>query len=100
MSCRYPRVRKTTAEKLYVALMMVEEGEFDPAVVERAQSILTETLWDDDVTAARLERNKICDLLGVPAPKMKANSGAVKKEKAKDDLDSYRDLVDRALGGY
>lgn len=67
---KYPRVRKFTAEKLYVALLSLEDV-FPEDVGSAVDAILTETKWDDDVKAARLERNKICDLLGIPKPKLK-----------------------------
>lgn len=99
---RFPRVRKFTAEQFYVGLMTVD-GQIDPGTIEQVHEILTETLWDGDLTAARVERNKICDLLGVAKPKVTAAGAAAAagpKKKEKDDLDSYRDLVDRAMGGY
>jgi len=96
---KYPRVRRFTAEALYVALVMVEDT-MDRPTVEAVQSILQETLWDDNVATARVQRNKICDLLGVAKPKTKAaNAAAAAKKKEADDLDSYRDLVERAHGG-
>lgn len=95
---RYPRVRKFTAEKMYVALVIAESA-FEPESLAQVQTILTETLWDGDVAVARIERNKLCDLLGVAKPKTKIPAKKV-VDKVEDDLDSYRDLVDRMQGGY
>eukprot|EP00041_Stephanoeca_diplocostata_P031627 m.989891 g.989891 ORF g.989891 m.989891 type:complete len:1244 (-) comp23999_c0_seq3:287-4018(-) len=94
---KYPRVRKFTAEKLYVALLSLEDV-FPEDVGSAVDDILTETRWDDDVKEARIERNKICDLLGIPKPKLKAKASTAPQAQVRDDLDSYRDLVDRT--GY
>lgn len=79
---RYPRVRKTTADKLYEALLTYDDVvEDDPTMItgdtdneesrlEQVMSILSETEWDAKDLAKDVKpiRNKLCDLLGVPAP--------------------------------
>ena len=95
---KYPRVRKLTAEKLYTGLMAV-----DDIIPEESESnvsdILTNTLWDGNITAARGQRNLICDMAGVARPKTKAKVNVQDATRPQaDDLDSYRDLVDRT--GY
>lgn len=89
-------MRKFTAEKLYVAMMTIDDDELVEELAQ-ASEILTVTTWDGEITAARTQRNLICDLLGLPKPKVKAKA-AKPKAPEKDDLDSYRDLVDRS--GY
>ena len=66
---QYPRVRKTTASKLFEALinytdeMFEKEEDYDECV-----QLLTETLWDQPVDKIRPIRNRICDLTKTPKP--------------------------------
>ena len=98
LSHKWPRVRRFVAEKLYLALMAAEDVVPEEALDE-VNDILTETLWDDAIAVARERRNRISDLVGLPRPTVRKNAGAVKPAaKPADDLDSYRDLVERT--GY
>ena len=99
---RYPRVRKLTAEKLYIGLMSAD-GAVPEEAEDEVSDILTSTHWDAELTQARGQRNRICQMVGVEPPKLKAKTPAAAaasaaKAKAKDDLASYQDLVDRT--GY
>lgn len=99
---RYPRVRKLAAEKIFTGLMAVEDV-VPEEHEEEVNEILESTLWDGDVKEARPRRNRICELVGVAVPKLKvkaktAGGEAAAAAKVKDDLESYRDLVDRS--GY
>merc|ERR1719154_615519 len=66
---KFPRVRKSTAEKLYEALLtfsdrdIVQEDNLDTVM-----EILTESQWDDSIENLRPIRNKFCELAGVPPP--------------------------------
>lgn len=64
---RFPRVRRESADKLYVALLA------DDAVlgdhVAAFTAALTEADWDVPVAAARATRNGLLDMLGMPKPK-------------------------------
>ncbi|CAG5136570.1 unnamed protein product [Candidula unifasciata] len=65
---RYPRVRKTTADKLYEALLT-----YDDAVPEEnsaeVMAILSDTIWDtQELAEIREKRNTLCDLLGIKRP--------------------------------
>jgi len=66
---KFPRVRKSTAEKMYEALLTFSENEIvADENMEAVMELLSDTQWDDSVEALRPIRNKICDLAGVPAP--------------------------------
>jgi len=66
---KFPRVRKSTAEKMYEALLTFSENDIIPDEnLEEVMELLSDTQWDDSVEKLRLIRNKICELAGVPAP--------------------------------
>lgn len=99
---KFPRVRKATAEKMYLALMAV-----DPFVeqekMDAALALLTDTVWDGPLEPARAARNAFCGLLDVPQPVAKGGAKANAAPSpapgaagaAAATLESYRDLVDR-----
>lgn len=96
---RFPRVRKATAEQLYLRLMELEDMSDDSH--EGALEKLSGVVWDDDdLKKVREERDTIAKLLGVTAPTA-ASSSNIKGEtrrQASDDLESYASLVKEA--GY
>jgi hypothetical protein len=64
-------VRKTTAVKLYEALVLYGECGVIPAEnLDEVMSILISTNFQQDVEVVRPTRNKICNLMGVPVPKI------------------------------
>jgi len=66
---KFPRVRKSTAEKMYEALLTFTENEIVPEEnLEAVMELLSDTQWDDCVDTLRPIRNKVCELSGVPAP--------------------------------
>ena len=116
---RFPKVRKATADQLYVHLITFGDlGELDPipraddeellieevdksmeAGDERHEfvmSVLMETAWLDDLEGhAKPARAKLLDAYGLPPPKVTA--GVVSVAKPKDE-DTYMELV--AEAGY
>lgn len=93
---KYPRVRRATADQLYIAIVTYDDL-VDAANLDEVMIALSETMWDADINEVRLIRNNLCQLLGVPPPK--ALGKPVKQAAAKTDtFSSYQDLVDRA--GY
>lgn len=63
-------VRRTTASKLYEALLLYGEYSVIPAEnLDEVMTILNDTNWQQDVDVVKPTRNKICDLMGVPVPK-------------------------------
>lgn len=98
--CVLAQVRKTTADQLYITLVTYDDI-LDAAVSDDVITVLSDTLWDGDITSVRDHRNRLCDLLRLPVPKLvapTATAAAAKKSKTVDKLASYRDLVERA--GY
>jgi len=68
---KYPRIRKSTATKLFEALQinphLIEDENDDK--LEEIDKILGQTTWDiSTVDQLRPLRNKLCELLGVPPP--------------------------------
>ncbi|XP_050391441.1 tubulin-specific chaperone D [Patella vulgata] len=70
---RYPRVRKTTANKLYEALLMYDDVISDE-IIEEVQTTLCDTDWDLPVDQLRPIRNNLCDLMGVNIPVIKGQT--------------------------
>ncbi|KAK7502461.1 hypothetical protein BaRGS_00006414 [Batillaria attramentaria] len=64
---KYPRVRKTTANKLYEAVLTYDEI-VPPESMDEIMTVLSETKWDDSVEVLRPVRNNLCDLFGVARP--------------------------------
>ncbi|XP_065051758.1 tubulin-specific chaperone D-like [Rhopilema esculentum] len=92
---KYPLVRKETAETLYTTLITFEEV-VDEENLEEVLTKLSDTEWDDNVEELRERRNAICNLLGVPVPKLKKKANKNKgSSEPKDALESYQDLVTR-----
>ena len=68
---KYPRIRKSTATKLFEALQInpqIIEDEIEDKT-EEIDNILGQTTWDiTPIDQLRPLRNKLCELLGVPPP--------------------------------
>jgi hypothetical protein len=101
---KFPRVRKATAEHLYVS-MLAEDSIISAAQLDEASAILLDTPWDASLDVVRPARNTLCGLFGVKPPTAvtaaKAPAGAVAAPvvvASDESMQSYKDLVDRA--GY
>merc|ERR1719278_1879265 len=58
---KFPRVRKSTAEKLYEAILTFADREIIPDDnLDTVMELLTESQWDDSIETLRPIRNKIC----------------------------------------
>lgn len=70
---RFIYIRKSTASKLYEALMLYgEESNFvESERMDQAMTLLLETSWDQDLQILIPIRKQICDFLGVPEPKLR-----------------------------
>lgn len=64
---KYPRVRKTTANKLYEALVTYDDVVPDE-VLDDVMTMLSETVWDNDLSEVRKIRNDLCDMIGILKP--------------------------------
>ncbi|NXU45385.1 TBCD protein, partial [Drymodes brunneopygia] len=65
----FPIIRKTTASQVYEMLLTYSEV-VDPAIVEQAMAILSDTNWEAELPVVRERRNCLCDLLKVPRPQL------------------------------
>lgn len=105
---RYPRVRRWTAEQLYVRLL--EDGSVVSIYTEQdtsnsldhAMQLLLEVTWDDDLDPpgnVRGSRNRVADLMGIRlSDKQRQGPGQSKVQKTAvvDEFESYASLVDAA----
>ena len=106
----YPRVRRYTAEQLYVKL--VEDGDMlisdeQEGSIEEVNQILLHAVWHEELDpSGKLTdtRNRIADLLGIPLTSEQRNvkigeqggrRGAA-RAVAKDEFESYSSLVNSA----
>ena len=71
---RYPRIRKATAEQLYMTLITYDDIVAHEEHFDLITTNLIEVSWDEDVEKIRPIRNDICKWLGVDAPKKKRNA--------------------------
>ena len=102
---RYPRVRRWTAEQLYVHLLeggSAASGSCNDGGIDRAMELLMEVSWDDDLDSpgnVRDSRNCVADFLGIQLGE-KERTGmqkkAIQKTGAIDEFASYASLVDAA----
>mmetsp|Transcript_15457 Transcript_15457/g.50826 ORF Transcript_15457/g.50826 Transcript_15457/m.50826 type:complete len:1003 (+) Transcript_15457:313-3321(+) len=93
---RYPRVRRSAAEGLYVTLLAEEEDDN----LEPALEILSDTAWDAAVAELRPTRDKLYPFFGLiaPAPPVVDPNKPAKAKKVADENSSYSSLVQDA--GY
>jgi hypothetical protein len=99
----YPRVRRFTADHLYVRLL--EEPEVVPCreSVDAAMELLLEGQWDADVSLenTRELRNRVAGLFGVTMPVVASNRASpnagheatAKRQNRTDEFSSYASLV-------
>uniref|UniRef100_A0A8C3XB98 Tubulin-specific chaperone D n=1 Tax=Cyanoderma ruficeps TaxID=181631 RepID=A0A8C3XB98_9PASS len=80
------QIRKTTASQVYEMLLTYSDV-VDPAVMEQAMAILSDTNWEAELPVVRERRNGLCDLLKVPRPQLVAK---VRWECAPGVLCSWR----------
>ncbi|NXE95430.1 TBCD protein, partial [Menura novaehollandiae] len=65
----FPIIRKTTASQVYE--MLITYGDVvDPAIMDQAMAILSDTNWEAELPVVRERRNCLCDLLQVPRPQL------------------------------
>ncbi|XP_046532378.1 tubulin-specific chaperone D isoform X2 [Equus quagga] len=65
----FPMIRKTTASQVYE--MVLTYGDVVGAgVLDEVMAVLSSTAWDAELPLVRGQRNRLCDLLGVPRPQL------------------------------
>ncbi|CAK7347887.1 unnamed protein product [Dovyalis caffra] len=94
----YPKIRKASAEQVY--LVLLQNGNLVPEdKIERALEIISETCWDGDVEATKLQRLEVFEMAGVelgqlvkPIDKL-SNRYSEKRPVANGENASYSSLV-------
>lgn len=65
----FPVIRKTTASQLY-EMVLTYSDVVDADVLDEVVAVLGGTAWDAELPLVRSQRNRLCDLLGVPRPQL------------------------------
>ena len=98
---RYPRIRRCTAEQLYIKILEEEDIVPNTDKLEEAMVLLSEVQWDRELGApsnVRQSRNQVADFLGIPLSE-KDRVGPTPKVATKEVVDefaSYQSLVETA----
>uniref|UniRef100_A0A8D0L4C6 Tubulin-specific chaperone D n=1 Tax=Sphenodon punctatus TaxID=8508 RepID=A0A8D0L4C6_SPHPU len=69
----FPIIRKTTASQVYEMLITYSDV-VDPDILDDVMTILSDTNWDAELPLLREQRNRLCDLMNVPKPKLVSKS--------------------------
>ncbi len=98
---KYPRIRRHTAEQLYVKLIEDESViPGDISGIPEATDLLSQTQWDRDLGPpgnVRETRNKVASLLGITLTEKDLKGPSVKQVATKtDEFASYASLVQTA----
>ncbi|XP_008586512.1 PREDICTED: tubulin-specific chaperone D isoform X1 [Galeopterus variegatus] len=70
----FPLIRKTTASQMYEMVLTYSEVVGTDALDE-VMAVLSDTAWDAELPVVREQRNRLCDLLGVPRPQLVIKPG-------------------------
>ncbi|XP_036079783.1 tubulin-specific chaperone D isoform X8 [Rousettus aegyptiacus] len=65
----FPVIRKSTASQLYEMVLTYSDA-VDADVLDEVVAVLGGTAWDAQLPIVRSQRNRLCDLLGVPRPQL------------------------------
>uniref|UniRef100_A0A8C6FY43 Tubulin-specific chaperone D n=1 Tax=Moschus moschiferus TaxID=68415 RepID=A0A8C6FY43_MOSMO len=64
----FPVIRKNTASQVYE--MALTYDVVPATVLDEVMAVLSSTAWDAELPVVRAQRNRLCDLLGVPRPQL------------------------------
>ncbi|XP_010259036.1 PREDICTED: tubulin-folding cofactor D [Nelumbo nucifera] len=93
---RYPKIRKASADQVYLALLQNENLVAAGDKREKALEIISETCWEGDIEEAKHQRLQLYEMAGMEASKLlKTNREANKdnKKSVADENASYSSLV-------
>ncbi|KAM6175778.1 tubulin-specific chaperone D isoform 2-T2 [Erethizon dorsatum] len=65
----FPVIRKATASQVY-EMVLTYSGVLSADVLDEVLTVLSDTAWDAELPVVRGQRNRLCDLLGVPRPQL------------------------------
>uniref|UniRef100_A0A8C9P525 Tubulin-specific chaperone D n=1 Tax=Spermophilus dauricus TaxID=99837 RepID=A0A8C9P525_SPEDA len=71
----FPVIRKATASRVY-EMVLTYSDVVAVAVLDEVMAVLSDTAWDAALPVVREQRNRLCDLLGVPRPQLVSKPGA------------------------
>ncbi|CAL5340221.1 unnamed protein product [Camellia sinensis] len=95
---RYPKIRKTSAEQVYLVLLQNESLVAEDKI-EKALEIISETCWEGDVEEAKRQRLQLHDVAGLESVQFlktsneMSNKDSKKKTSASDENALYSSLV-------
>lgn len=96
---RYPKVRKMSAEQVYLVLVQKGEDLLKLDDLNTAQELVSETCWDGPIENIRTEIEKLAGLLNIQMAQVSAlknssnGEGYVMKPSIRDENASYAALV-------
>ncbi|XP_062936877.1 tubulin-specific chaperone D isoform X2 [Cynocephalus volans] len=70
----FPLIRKTTASQMYEMVLTYSEV-VGADLLDEVMAVLSDTVWDVELPVVREQRNRLCDLLGVPRPQLVIKPG-------------------------
>uniref|UniRef100_I3MSY6 Tubulin-specific chaperone D n=1 Tax=Ictidomys tridecemlineatus TaxID=43179 RepID=I3MSY6_ICTTR len=65
----FPVIRKATASRVY-EMVLTYSDVVAADVLDEVMAVLSDTAWDAALPVVREQRNRLCDLLGVPRPQL------------------------------
>ncbi|CAK9154490.1 unnamed protein product [Ilex paraguariensis] len=98
---RYPKIRKASAEQVYLVLLENEHLVAEDKL-EKALEIISETCWEGDVEEAKHHRLQLCDLADLETRQPQktsygvSNDNGEQRRKTTDENASYASLVGSA----
>ncbi|KAM1285817.1 hypothetical protein EV1_028362 [Malus domestica] len=96
---RYPKIRKASAEQVYLVLLQ-NGGLVVEKKMEKALEIISETCWEGDMEAAKVQRLELYDIAGLDTDILRKASSRVsnkdgnRKPTTTDENASYSSLVE------
>ncbi|KAM3685280.1 hypothetical protein ACJW31_11G105800 [Castanea mollissima] len=95
---RYPKIRKASAEQVYLVLLQ-NENLVSEDVMEKSLEIISETCWEGDIEVAKHQRLELFNMAGLETGLLYKTNGVSnkdgrKKTPATDENASYSSLVD------
>ncbi|XP_069339168.1 tubulin-specific chaperone D isoform X2 [Eulemur rufifrons] len=65
----FPLIRKSTASRAYETVLTYSDV-VGAEALDEVLAVLSDTAWDAKLPGVRAQRNRLCDLLGVPRPQL------------------------------
>lgn len=97
---KFPRVRRHTAEQLYIKLVEDESVVPNATNIEAGNDLLSQTSWDRELGPpgnVRSSRNQVAKFLGIELSEKDLSGPVIKKVvKVQDEFESYASLVSSA----